>query len=459
MKETVSWAAAGYAGEMKKTFKIITLGCKVNQYESAYLTSRLQEEGWRPVGHGEVSDVSIINTCIVTQAAAHQSRQEIRKAIRENPEGYVAAIGCYGQALPAELGTIEGLRLIAGNVGKGGVADLIRNSLNSKIQIKACEPFPRVMPIEPMEIESFHGRRRAYLKIQDGCESFCSYCIVPFSRGPYRSLRVENILEMLGNLAGEGYREVVLTGIHLGKYGIDLAGNCNLKDLLRAIGKEKLPLRIRLSSLEPGEIDEELIGMMATEQWLCRHVHIPLQSGDDRILKRMNRKYSTGTFARLVENIHQKIPMAAIGVDVMAGFPGEDSRAHSNTVSLLKILPVSYLHVFPYSKRSGTRAAGFSGHIASHEKKKRAAELRALSMKKRRDFYERCVGEVFQVLAEGWYSTEKGLLKGTSDNYVPTFFPPTGSEQKDLVSIRMEKVDKHGMMGRKLSAFQSKIAR
>jgi len=433
---------------MTKTFKIITLGCKVNQYESAYLESELQEAGWVAVDSAEESDVSIVNTCIVTQAAAHQSRQELRKAIRANPEGYVAATGCYAQAFPDKLQEIEGLELITGNVGKGRLPELIQENLQSRGLKTELEPFAPGMSFEAMGINRFPGRSRAYLKIQDGCEAYCSYCIVPFSRGPYRSLPPEDVLQMLEDLAGEGYREVVLTGIHLGKYGVDLSGDKDLKALLRAVKRENIPMRVRLSSLEPNEIDAELIEMVASEKWLCRHFHIPLQSGDDTLLKKMNRRYGTRTFERLVEEVHRKIPLAAIGVDVMAGFPGEEPRGHSNTMSLLKGLPISYLHVFPYSRRSGTAAARFSSTVSSQEKKKRAAELRALGMEKKKTFQERCLGKVFEVLVEGWHSKEEHLLKGTTDNYLSTVFPGLDSNPGRLAQVRLEKREKQGVVGR-----------
>ncbi len=452
MKETGFWVVDGFEKTMQKTFKIVTLGCKVNQYESAYLQGRLQDEGWKPVSSGESSDVTIVNTCIVTQAASHQSRQEIRKAIRENEKGTVAAIGCYGQAFPEELRNIKGLRFIAGNVEKSRVPDFLLSAVDSGDRVDFSVPFPRGMCFERMDIKKFPGRSRAFLKIQDGCESYCTYCIVPFSRGPYRSLPLDNVLRVMENLAHEGYGEVVLTGVHLGKYGIDLGGGENLKTLLQATAGEKLPLRIRLSSLEPGEIDEELIGMVASEALLCRHFHIPLQSGDDGVLKKMGRTYSSHTFAELVKKIHDSIPFAAIGADVMTGFPGEDHRAHANTVALLEDLPVSYLHVFPYSRRPGTPAAGFPAQVPPDEKKKRAAGLRSLGAFKRNTFHERCVEKSFQVVIEGRHAKDNGLLKGISDNYVPVIFPSSRSFQNKLLFVRIERLEKGHAIGRVVSS-------
>jgi threonylcarbamoyladenosine tRNA methylthiotransferase MtaB len=252
---------------------------------------------------------------------------------------------------------------------------------------------------------------------------------------------------MVGSLAEEGYAEVVLTGIHLGKYGLDLGGGMNINGLLLALGKRGLPTRIRLSSLEPNEIESGLVEMAANEKWLCRHFHIPLQSGDDGILKRMNRKYTARDFAKLIESIHKKIPLAGIGVDVMAGFPGEDRAAHENTCSLIADLPVSYLHVFPFSPRPGTPAADLDGQNDPEVIKRRAQELRDLGQRKREVFYQRCLYKEFQVLPEGWHSEEEKMVKGTSDNYLPVRFPSSSSLENRLIDVKVEKVKRNGVIG------------
>ncbi|MDY6971769.1 MAG: MiaB/RimO family radical SAM methylthiotransferase [Thermodesulfobacteriota bacterium] len=313
---------------MPHLFRIITLGCKVNQYESAYLKEAMLSAGLRQAEIGDKADVVIINTCIVTQTAARQSRQAIRKAIRENRGSTVAAVGCYAQAFPDDLFNLQGLGVIAGNTKKGQLPEIILDSANSGHKTFLLEDFKPGMPFEFLQIRRFLDRTRAYLKIQDGCQSFCSYCIVPFSRGPYRSLAPEKVLSMLESLSDRGCCEVVLTGIHLGKYGIDLEGQTNLNSLLRAIGSEGFPARIRLSSLEFNEIDSGLMEMMASESWLCRHFHIPLQSGDNGILRKMKRDYTGQQFARTVQAAHETVPLAAIGVDIISGFPGEDQSAH-----------------------------------------------------------------------------------------------------------------------------------
>ena len=431
----------------KKTFRVITLGCKVNQYESAYLAESLLQAGWSQAVRHEKADTTIINTCIVTQRASYQSRQAIRKAIRENPSGRVAATGCYAQVFPEELSRIPGVHLIAGNSAKGRLPGILAGGREAARSCLACEDTLSKTTFEFLPVKRFSDRTRAFLKIQDGCESFCSYCIVPIARGSLRSLDPPNVTSALKSLSDEGYKEVVLTGIHLGKYGVDLDQGLDLKSLLLLIDREALPLRIRLSSLEPNEIDSELIHMIGSSNWLCRHLHIPLQSGDNGILKKMNRHYTAKEFSTLVEHIHKRIPLAAIGVDTMAGFPGEDDQAFRNTYDLINDLPVSFLHVFPYSPREGTPAAEFTGQVPQKIIKQRAAALRSLGQKKQEAFYRSCLGKEFLTLAERWHSEPEGTMKGLTDNYIPVIFPCRQCIKNELVRVRLEEMGKDGMIG------------
>ena len=432
---------------MSRSFKIITLGCKVNQYESAYLAETLVREGWREAWGRGSADAVIVNTCVVTQRAAHQSRQALRKAVRENPHGLVAAVGCYPQVFPEVISKIPGVGVIAGNVGKGNVSALLHRAADSGAKLRATPPFTPGMAFETMPIRSYAGRTRAFLKIQDGCQSFCTYCIVPFARGPSRSLPASEVLHGLQVLCEGGYREVVLTGVHLGNYGLDLPGTVNLRRLLRDIGQERFPIRIRLSSLEPNEIRRDLVEMVGAESWLCPHFHIPLQSGDDRILNRMNRAYTRDAFAKLIGDIQEIIPEAAIGVDVMAGFPGEEATAHKNTCSLVSDLPISYLHVFPYSARPGTAAATFADPVDPHTIKQRAAELRTLGQRKRDLFYRSCLNRSLGVLVENWSSEEDLLARGTSENYVPVLFRSSRNREGEIVTVRAAAVQRGRILG------------
>lgn len=430
-----------------RTLKIITLGCKVNQYESAALKESLSGSWCSETSHDEGVDLTIINTCIVTQKASNQSRQAIRKALRENPSGMTAVIGCYAQVYPEELADIVGVNLIAGNTLKDKLSDILLACDDAEKHCLIRKDFTKDIPLQFLPIKGFLDRTRAFLKIQDGCRSFCSYCIVPLARGPLRSLDSSSVIGALNSLSEEGYKEVVLTGIHLGKYGVDLKDAIDLKDLLRLIGKAGLPFRIRLSSIEPNEIDPEIIEMMASEDWLCRHFHIPLQSGDGGILKKMNRTYTAKEFARLIERIYKAMPQAAIGVDVMAGFPGEDQKAFQNTFTLLQGLPVSYLHVFPYSPRKGTPAASYADQLDGRVIKFRAGKLRSLGLKKRKAFYLSCVGKSFSVLTEGWQSEALKTVKGLSDNYLPVAFPSPREIKNRLVQVQIERLGEDELIG------------
>lgn len=433
---------------MSIRFKIVTLGCKVNQYESAYLRQSLIRGGWMEAGRGEEADVLVVNTCIVTHEAYSQSRQVLGRAVRENPSARIVASGCYAEVYPQELSCMEGVSLVAGNSAKSRLPSILLgeespdDSGASGCGSSNCASFER------LPVEDFGERTRAFLKIQDGCESYCSYCIVPYARGPLRSLPPAEVIKALHSLTLRGYQEAVLTGIHLGKYGVDLSPATGLKALLGMLGKENLHARIRLSSLEPNEVDGELIGMISREDWICNHLHIPLQSGDDHILEAMKRRYRSGDFRSLIEAIHETLPLAAIGVDVMVGFPGEDEEAFENTRSLIRDLPISYLHVFPFSPRKGTPAAEFPGRIDPSLIRKRAQELRAIGQEKHMAFYRSCIGEEFNVLIEGAAPKGKGRLRGLTDNYLPVVIPFDNESQKNrLVRVRVTGIDGRGVTG------------
>jgi len=435
---------------MSKSFKIITFGCKVNQYESAFIEESLMNMGCQRAGQGQEPELIVINTCIVTAGASHQSRQAIRRAIRENPGARIAAIGCYGQVFPGELSEINGVDFVAGNKGKSSLPELLLKAGRHNPPLIVREDFGSLNPFEQTPIKRFSDRTRAFLKIQDGCESFCSYCIVPAARGPLRSLEPDKVIRLLRGLEGNGYKEVVLTGVHLGKYGSDLMDGIDLTKLLLEIGKNRFRLRIRLSSLEPTEMERELIELMAGHDWLCRHFHISLQSGDDAVLRRMNRHYTAGMFAGVVNDINRLVPKVSIGVDVLVGFPGESDRAFSNTFDLLEDSPVSYLHVFPYSKRRGTAAATFSDHLDHKRIKQRSSLLRCLDKEKRRIFLGGLIGETFPVLTEGWVPGARNLIMGLSDNYVRFTFPSRRLIKNKMVKVRAEGVTERGIVARRL---------
>ena len=396
------------------------------------------------------SDLVIINGCIVTATASYQSRQAIRRAIRENPQAIIAVVGCYGQVFPDELSTINGVDLIVGNKGKSSVPDLLVNAVHHNPPLIVMEDFSASETFEHIPVKRFSSRTRAFLKIQDGCQSFCTYCIVPMARGPVRSLKPDNVITILKELEKNDYREIVLTGIHLGKYGSDLPSGINLTNLLIEIGKNAPKLRIRLSSLRPTEISKDLIELMVSNNWLCHHFHISLQSGDDSVLKRMNRHYTARMFVKLIDDIHKRVTKVSIGVDVLVGFPGESESSFNNTYELLKDLPVSYLHVFPYSRREGTAAAQFSDHLDHKLIKERAFLLRSLDKEKRRVFRDSLVGQTFSVLAEGWAPGEKNLIWGLSDNYVRFYFPAKSLIKNRMIKLKAESAIEKGIIAQQV---------
>ena len=432
---------------MNRKFKIVTLGCKVNQYETASIQEKLTSNNWQYTEASEDADVIIVNTCIVTQRASYQSRQAIRKVARENPAAKIAVVGCYPQVFPEELSKIEGVQILAGNRDKYRLLDILEKPDHGAV-IKAHEAdSDKKQSFVMMPVKKFMDRTRAFLKIQDGCDAFCSYCIVPYARGSVRSMEIKDVIRSINAFSEEGYKEIVLTGIHLGKYGKDISGRSELTGLLKIIANENPAYRIRLSSLEPGEINDELIEMTASESWLCRHFHIPLQSGDTSVLKKMNRHYTPSDFKNLILRINKKIPDAAIGVDLIAGFPGEDDQAFNNSYALIEDLPISYLHVFPFSPRKGTPAALFPDQVDTKIIKKRASKLRELGRNKKTQFYRSCLGKEYYVLTEGWESEEEKIIKGLSDNYLKVFVNSERLLRNEIIKVTAEKHKKDYILG------------
>jgi threonylcarbamoyladenosine tRNA methylthiotransferase MtaB len=350
---------------MKKVF-IATLGCKVNQFESAAFKTGFEEKGMLITPSSEEADLIVINTCAVTAGAGAQSRQTIRQALRRNPSAEVIITGCYAEIAAQELSELKELQgrpySLIGNSKKD---QLVATGLTNKnvTQNMILGTISEAGEICRLPVRRFGERSRAYLRVQDGCESFCTYCIVPYTRGPSRSLPAEEVIEQAKIFTAEGHKEIVLTGIHLGYYGKDLAGNMNLLTLLDKLTLATPLTFYRISSLEPLEITTALLSLMQERKNIQPHLHIPLQSGCDQILTRMNRKYSTRQFADVIAVCHEHLHDAAIGIDILAGFPGETDEHFTAAKNFIHSFPVSYLHVFPYSIRPGTEAAGFKQHV------------------------------------------------------------------------------------------------
>jgi threonylcarbamoyladenosine tRNA methylthiotransferase MtaB len=424
-------------------FKIITLGCKVNQYESETLAEQLERADLSPAGPDEKADLFIVNTCTVTGRAAMQSRQAIRQAVRNNPGAHMVVTGCYAQTAPAEIISIDGVDTILQIDDKPHVLDLVlsRHLPLSNLPKKAADAIPEPGPLDrPVK----RNRSRPFLKVQDGCEAFCTYCIVPYARGPSRSLLPDKAIDDIRRLKRNGYHEVVLTGIHLGCYGNDLKPPTDLLTLLRRIRMTGAIDRVRLSSIEPREISDALLRFVVDAGdgpgRICPHFHIPLQSGDDDILQKMKRPYT----ARFVGKILHLMPEAAIGVDVLVGFPGESEASFERTRRLLEDLPVAYLHVFPFSPRKGTPAYRFTNKVPTAEVRERCRVMRMMGDHKKHAFYRRFVGKPLEVIIEERKHQPEGYLMGTSANYIPVLIEKADCRKGSLAPVHLvvEKVEK-----------------
>ncbi|CAG37685.1 tRNA (N(6)-L-threonylcarbamoyladenosine(37)-C(2))-methylthiotransferase MtaB [Desulfotalea psychrophila] len=420
-----------------KRISITTLGCKVNQFESASFSDNLSQTGYKIVGHNEEADYIIINTCTVTAAASAQSRHSIRHALRLSPTAKIIITGCYVEIGAEEIQAIEELRgreyHIIGNSCKDQVVDTIRSTGAEQLILGDIR---KAKEICRLPVRHFGDRTRTYLRIQDGCQSFCTYCIVPFTRGPSRSLPLDEVIAQTRAFAEEGYQETVLTGIHIGEWGHDLKGGETFTDLLDRLSAEVPQMRFRISSLEPTEINARILELIKTRANIFPHLHIPLQSGSDQILARMNRHYDTARFAGIIEACHQAIPNLCIGIDVLAGFPGESEEHFASAYSFLQKLDFTYLHVFPYSIRPGTKAAEFTDQVASDIKAIRVKKLRALSDTKKSAFYQKQIGKTLPVQVEGKRAKD-GLLRGYTDNYTLVHFAGADDLVRSSVDITL----------------------
>ncbi len=398
---------------MATRFAIATLGCKVNQYDSAVIESRLSALGMERREFSEQADVYIVNTCTITDRAEAESLRIARRARRLNPNARVLMTGCLAQASPDVLAKAPEVDAV---IGLGRLDDLERAAASGAGErVMVTNLRKEKGPIELAAV-TLDGHTRAFLKLQEGCDQFCTFCIVPFSRGASRSVAPRRVMAALDDLHARGFKEVVLTGVHLGGYGKDLEPRVELADLLEMIA-ERCPLgRVRISSLDPEELSDRIVEIISSSGKFCPHLHLPLQSGDDETLARMRRRYQRGYFRDRVERVLRAWPDAAIGTDLIVGFPGETGARFESYFNFVESMPIAYFHVFPYSIRAGTTAAKFSGMVKPVEIKRRAGLMRALGERKRVEFARRFVGTTLKVLLEE--RGPGGKLQGYSRNYL-----------------------------------------
>ena len=426
---------------------IATLGCKANQYDSEIIRESFEEKNFDIVLFPEHADIYVINTCTVTGKTDFQARQLIRRAHRVNPQAKIVVTGCYAQAAPEDLKKIPGVSLVIGNPDKWEIVNIIKGAEKTSSAGVIVTPIEKEIVFPEKKIKRFSAKTRFFLKIQDGCNARCSYCIVPQVRGKSRSMAPKTVLELLSSIGSSGYKEAVLTGIHLGAYGLDLSPQASLLNLLHEIEKQMPVPRVRLSSIEPNEITQGVIDVLADSRIVCPHLHLPLQSGDTTILRKMNRPYSAENFHSLVLRLTNSIKDLAIGADVIVGFPGEGEEEFDQTLRLIEALPITYLHVFPFSPRKGTPAFSLPNKVNGNTVKKRGETLRRLSKKKRESFYRSYLNKKLPILIEARRHRKTGLLKGLSRNYIPILIDGRDNLMNQEITVRITSVEGEEVKG------------
>ncbi|WP_054024210.1 tRNA (N(6)-L-threonylcarbamoyladenosine(37)-C(2))-methylthiotransferase MtaB [Bacillus sp. FJAT-28004] len=408
------------------TVAFYTLGCKVNFYDTEAIWQLFKNEGYEQVDFEETADVYLINTCTVTNTGDKKSRQIIRRAVRRNPDAVIAVTGCYAQTSPAEIMAIEGVDLVIGTQDREKIMTFVNQIQGDRQPVNAVRNIMKTRDFEELNVPDFSERTRAFLKIQEGCNNFCTFCIIPWSRGLSRSRASESVLEQAKQLVASGYKEIVLTGIHTGGYGDDME-NYNLTSLLWDLDKIEGLERIRISSIEASQIDDAMIDVLNRSSKMCRHLHIPLQAGEDSVLKRMRRKYTTAEFAAKIKRLHEAMPGVAITTDVIVGFPGETEEMFEAGFRFMEDLKFAEMHVFPYSKRTGTPAARMDEQVDEEVKNERVHKLIDLSEKMQLAYAEQYIGHVLDVIPERDYkgAPGTGLVMGYTDNYIQVVFDGT----------------------------------
>ena len=426
---------------MKVSF--FTLGCKVNQYETDAMADSFRHRGFEVVGEGGFADVYIINTCTVTSMSDKKSRQIIRKARRLNPGAIVAAVGCYAQVSADEVAKIEGVNLVIGNTDKSVIVDKILQTLPESAKIQVKNIF-EVENYEEMKLYHTEGNTRAYLKIQDGCNQFCSYCIIPFARGRVRSRQLADVVDEAVRLSKSGYKEIVLTGINISSYGSD-GLECDLSDLILALDEIEGIKRIRLGSIEQSLITERFLHVMRSSKKLCNQFHLSLQSGSSTVLKRMNRKYQAAEYLGKVKMIRSVDPAASITTDIIVGFPGETDAEFEETCSFVKDVSFAQVHLFKYSQRKGTLAYKMEDQVDEKIKNDRMRILEELTLKSTESYRKSFIGEEMKVLFET--KNRKGLYEGYTENYVPVVVKSAFPLTNLILNVKLESLEEGHLKG------------
>ena len=427
--------------KLPKTVSFYTLGCKVNHYETEAIWQLFKDNGYERTEFDHQSDVYVINTCTVTNTGDKKSRQVIRRAIRQNPDAVICVTGCYAQTSPAEIMAIPGVDIVVGTQDRVKMLDYIEQSREQRQPINAVKNIMKNRVYEELDVPYFTDRTRASLKIQEGCNNFCTFCIIPWARGLMRSRDPKEVVRQAQQLVDAGYLEIVLTGIHTGGYGQDLK-DYNLAQLLRDIEANVKGLkRLRISSIEASQLTDEVIEVLRDSKIVVNHLHIPIQSGSDTVLKRMRRKYTMAFFGERLERLREALPDLAVTSDVIVGFPGETEEEFMETYHFIAKHKFAELHVFPFSKRTGTPAARMEDQIDEEIKDERVHRLLTLNDQLAKEYASRFEGEVLEVIPEEIIQEgeEAGLLTGYTGNYMKIVFEGTEDMIGKLVKVKIDK--------------------
>lgn len=425
------------------TVAFMTLGCKVNQYETETMEGLFRQAGYKTVPFTETADVYIINTCSVTMLGEKKSRQLVRRAQRQNEAALIAVTGCYAQLAPEVLESLPGVRLVVGTRDRGRIVELVEEAAAGDGILRDVGDIMAADTFEDIPLFSAPARTRAFLKIQEGCQNFCSFCIIPYTRGPLRSRSLASVRREAGKLLSAGFQEIVLTGIHLGAYGRDLKSGVTLVDAARTVLDFDELRRLRLGSLESIELSPELFALLKSDRRFARHLHLPLQAGADPILRAMNRPYDTAAFSRLLEKVREAAPGIAVSTDVIVGFPGETDELFQESLAFVQRQGFARVHVFPYSRRPGTPAAARPDQVPGAVKKERARLMQAVADEIAAAYHAAFLGATVPVLFE---TTKNGIADGLTDTYIRVY-TDTPVPLGEIVPVELRRLYRDGVWG------------
>ncbi len=424
-----------------------TLGCRVNQYESEAMTEMFLKEGYEVVDFKNLADVYVINTCTVTNMGDKKSRQMVSRAKRLNQNAIIAVVGCYSQIAPEAVSMLEGVDIVLGTRNKGEIVYCVNRFRNEGKKIIKVDQVLKNTVFEQLNIEEYQDKTRAFLKIQDGCNRFCSYCMIPFARGAVCSKDPSKVIEEVEQLANHGFKEIILSGIHTASYGVDLKESVTLIDILEAVDKIEGIERVRIGSIDPTFFTQEIVERITALNKLCPQFHLSLQSGCDETLQRMNRRYTSDEYRQIVKILRDNIKDVSITTDIIVGFPGETQEEFGTTFRFLEEMKLSKLHVFKYSPREGTKAAAMENQVDGKDKDDRSSKLISLNLEAEKEFMSKFIGSNSQVLFEDRVQGKENIFEGYTSNYLKVLAHSGTDISGTLIDVKLIKVDGEHIIG------------